>query len=138
MASLSLGNAVHPHIPSGSGSELPMSNQSSNGLNPSPVMVNQSTAASSTQWSGANFSQPQYAPSATARWLRHRPSRPPTAQIMLLKAFRGRWQRLFVRCPNAIYFATQNRANVINMSFSVADLTPRKMAKAISSPPTAK
>src|SRR5712664_4684886 len=46
---------------SGSASELPDVNQSSNGPNPSPVKVNQSTAAVLDPWSGANFSQPQYA-----------------------------------------------------------------------------
>src|SRR5882762_6767865 len=117
--------------PSGSGSELPDVNQSSNGLNPSPVMVNQSTAAVLDPWSGANFSQPQYAAfghGTMVAGIVHLVA--PTAQIMPLKAFRADGSGYLSDVLSAIYFATQNRANVINMSFSVATYS-QEMAKAI-------
>src|SRR5467141_4944340 len=95
--------------PSGSGSELPDVNQSSNGLNPSPVMVNQSTAAVLDPWSGANFSQPQYAAfghGTMVAGIVHLVA--PTAQIMPLKAFRADGSGYLSDVLHAIYFATQN------------------------------
>ena len=117
--------------PSGSGSELPDVNQSSNGPNPSPVKVNQSTAAVLDPWSGANFSQPQYAAfghGTMVAGIVHLVA--PTAQIMPLKAFRADGSGYLSDVLSAIYFATQNGANVINMSFSVATYS-QEMAKAI-------
>jgi Subtilase family len=116
---------------SGPGSELPDVNQSSIGPNPSPLMVNQSTAAVIDQLSGTNLSQPQYAAfghGTMVAGIVHLVA--PTAQIMSLKAFRADGTGYLSDVLRAIYFATQNGANVINMSFSVASYSP-EMAKAI-------
>ncbi len=116
---------------SGPGSELPDVNQSSNGPNPWPVKVNQSTAAVLDPWSGANFSQAQYAAfghGTMVAGIVHLVA--PTAQIMPLKAFRADGSGYLSDVLRAIYFATQNGANVLNMSFSVATYS-EEMASAI-------
>ena len=116
---------------SGPGSELPDVNQSSIGPNPSPLMVNQSTAAVIDQLSGTNLSQPQYAAfghGTMVAGIVHLVA--PTAQIMSLKAFRADGTGYLSDVLRAIYFAAQNGANVINMSFSVASYSP-EMANAI-------
>src|SRR6266404_9248056 len=99
---------------SGPGSELPDVNQSSNGPNPSPVKVNQSTAAVLDQVSGANLSQPQYAAfghGTMVAGIVHLIA--PTAQIMPLKAFRADGSGYMSDVLRAIYFATQNGAENI-------------------------
>jgi len=116
---------------SGPGSELPDVNQSSIGPNPSSMMVNQSTAAVVDQFSGANLSQPQYAAfghGTMVAGIVHLVA--PTAQIMSLKAFRADGSGYLSDVLRAIYFAAQNGANVINMSFSVGSYSP-EMANAI-------
>ncbi len=116
---------------SGPGSELPDVNQSSNGPNPWPVKVNQSTAAVLDPWSGANFSQAQYAAfghGTMVAGIVHLVA--PTAKIMPLKAFRADGSGYLSDVLRAIYFATQNGANVLNMSFSVATYS-EEMASAI-------
>jgi subtilisin family serine protease len=116
---------------SGPGSELPDVNQSSIGPFPSPMMVNQSTAAVVDQLSDANLSQPQYAAfghGTMVAGIIHLVA--PTAQIMSLKAFRADGTGYLSDVLRAIYFAAQNDANVINMSFSVASYS-QEMANAI-------
>jgi len=106
---------------SSSGSEFPDVNQSSIGPNGSPLMVNQSTAAVLDQWSGTNLSQMQYAAFGHGTMVAgvvHLVA--PTAQIMPLKAFGADGSGYLSDVLRAIYFAAQNGANVINMSFSVA------------------
>src|SRR5260370_29309591 len=104
---------------SGPGSELPDVNQSSIGPFPSPLMVNQSTAAVLDQFSGTNLSQPQYAAfghGTMVAGIVHLVA--PTAQIMSLKAFRADGSGYLSEVVHAIYFATQNCANIINITSS--------------------
>src|SRR5260370_26876016 len=103
----------------GSASELPDVNQSSTGSGASPAMVHQSTAAVLDPAPALNFGQPQY------QAFRHGPMRSsiirlvaPTAFVMPLKAFKADCTGYLSDVLRAIYFAVQNDARVINMSFS--------------------
>src|SRR5260370_3857870 len=103
----------------GSASELPDVNQSSTGSGASPAMVNQSTAAVLDPASALNFGQPQYQAfghgtmvSGIIRLVA------PTAFVMPLKAFKADGTGYLSDVLRAIYFAVQNDARVINMSFS--------------------
>jgi subtilisin family serine protease len=103
----------------GSASELPDVNQSSNGSGASPAMVNQSTAAVLDPASALNLQQPQYQAfghGTMVSGIVHLVA--PTAQIMPLKAFKADGTGNLSDVLRAMYFAVQNGARVINMSFS--------------------
>jgi len=103
----------------GSASELADVNQSSIGSGASPAMVNQSSAAVLDPASATNLSQPQYAAfghGTMVSGIVHLVA--PTAYIMPLKAFKADGTGYLSDILSAIYFAVQNGARVINMSFS--------------------
>src|SRR6266699_4301423 len=103
----------------GSASELPDVNQSSIGSGASPAMVNQSSAAILDPQSVFNFSQPQYQAfghGTMVSGIIHLVA--PTALIMPLKAFNADGTGYLSDVLRAMYFAVQNGASVINMSFS--------------------
>src|SRR6266478_2292706 len=103
----------------GSASELPDVNQSSNGSGASPAMVNQESAAILDPASALNLGQPQYKAfghGTMVSGIVHLVA--PTAYIMPLKAFKADGTGYLSDILRAIYFAAQNGARVINMSFS--------------------
>jgi len=103
----------------GSASELPDVNQSSNGSGASPAMVNQESAAILDPVSALNLGQPQYQAfghGTMVSGIVHLVA--PTAYIMPLKAFKADGTGYLSDILRAIYFAAQNGARVINMSFS--------------------
>ncbi len=103
----------------GSASELTDVNQSSIGGGASPAMVNQSSAAILDPASVFNFGQPQYQAfghGTMVSGIIHLVA--PTALIMPLKAFNADGTGYLSDVLRAMYFAVQNGASVINMSFS--------------------
>jgi subtilisin family serine protease len=101
------------------GSELTDVNQSmSSQSGGNPGWVNQSTMAVVNQGGESTFSQPPYAAfghGTMVSGIVHLVA--PSAHIMPLKAFHADGTGLLSDVLRALYFATQNHANVINMSF---------------------
>src|SRR5882672_9321162 len=104
----------------GSASELTDVNQSPTSTGASPAMVNQSSAAILDPASAFNlYQQPQYQAfghGTMVSGIIHLVA--PTALIMPLKAFNVDGSGYLSDILRAIYFAVQNGARVINMSFS--------------------
>src|SRR5713101_1571269 len=103
----------------GSASELPDVNQSSNGSGASPAMVNQESAAILDPVSALNLGQPQYQAfghGTMVSGIVHLVA--PTAYIMPLQAFNADGTGYLSDVLRAMYFAVQNGASVIIMSFS--------------------
>ena len=101
------------------GSELTDVNQPMSGQNSgNPGWVNQSTMAVVNQNGESTFSQPPYAAfghGTMVSGIVHLVA--PSAHIMPLKAFHADGTGYLSDVLRALYFATQNHANVINMSF---------------------
>jgi len=101
------------------GSELTDVNQSMSGQNgDNPGWVNQSTMAVVNQSAESTFSQSQYAAfghGTMVSGIVHLVA--PSAHIMPLKAFHTDGTGYLSDVLRALYFATQNHASVINMSF---------------------
>lgn len=114
------------------GSELADVNQSTmavvNGA--APAQVNQSTMAVVNQQGSSTFSQSQYADfghGTMVTGIIHLVA--PAAQIMPLKSFHADGTGQLSDVLRAIYYASQNGANVLNMSFDFASYS-QELAKA--------
>jgi Subtilase family len=108
----------------GTGSELGDVNQSTMAVvnGGSPVQVNPSTIAVVSPTAAATLQNPAYAAfghGTMVAGIIHLVA--PTATIMPLKAFRPDGTGYISDVLRAIYFAVQNHANIINMSFSFPD-----------------
>jgi subtilisin family serine protease len=117
-----------------SGSELADVNQSSmavvNGA--TVVQVNQSSMAVVNQEGASTFSQPQYAAfghGTMVSGIIHLVA--PAAQIMPLKAFQANGTGKLSDVLRAIYFATQNNATILNMSFDFSTYS-RELENAVN------
>jgi subtilisin family serine protease len=116
------------------GSELADVNQSTMAVvNGAYVaQVNQSTMAVVNQEGDSTFSQSQYAAfghGTMVSGIIHLVA--PTAQIMPLKAFHADGTGSLSDVLRAIYYATQNQANVLNMSFDFSTYS-QELDKALS------
>jgi subtilisin family serine protease len=107
------------------GSERTDVNQSMSGQSGGdPGWVNQSTMAVVNQSGETTFSQPRYAAfghGTMVSGIVHLVA--PNAHIMPLKAFHADGTGYLSDVLRALYFATQNHANVINMSFDFQTLS---------------
>ena len=106
------------------GSELGDVNQSTMGVvnDAAPAQVNQSTMAVVNKQGSSEFSQSQYADfghGTMVTGIIHLVA--PGAKIMPLKAFHADGTGYLSDVLRAIYYAVQNRARVLNMSFDFAD-----------------
>jgi subtilisin family serine protease len=114
------------------GSELADVNQSTMAVvnDAAPAQVNQSTMAVVNQEGTSTFSQSQFADFGHGTMVAgviHLVA--PSAQIMPLKAFRADGTGTLSDVLRAIYFATQNGAQVLNMSFDFTTYS-RELANA--------
>ncbi len=115
------------------GSELSDVNQSTMAVvdGAAPAQVNQSTMAVVDQTAASYFSQSQYAcfgHGTMVSGIVHLVA--PTAQLMPLKAFHADCSGYLSDVLRAIYYATQNNANVLNMSFAFPTYS-QELAQAI-------
>ena len=97
-----------------------------------PAQVNQSTMAVVNQQGSSTFSQSQYADFGHGTMVAgviHLVA--PTAQIMPVKAFHADGTGNLSDVLRAIYYATQNGAQVLNMSFDFSSYS-RELANAIN------
>jgi subtilisin family serine protease len=115
------------------GSELTDLNQSTmavvNGAE--PVQLNQSTMAVVNSTGSSTFSQPQYAAfghGTMVSGIIHLVA--PTAQIMPLKAFHADGTGNLADVLKAIYYARQQNANIVSMSFDFQTYS-RELARAV-------
>jgi len=92
-------------------------------------MVNQSTIAVVNNTGSSTFSQPQYAAfghGTMVAGIIHLVA--PTAQIMPLKSFRADGTGYLSDVLQAIYYARQHGANIVNMSFDFTTYSPELSA----------
>jgi hypothetical protein len=109
------------------GSELADTNQSTMAVvnGSQPAQVNQSTMAVVNSTGSSTFSQPQYAAfghGTMVAGIVHLVA--PTAQIMPLKSFNADGTGSLADILQAIYYAGQHGATILNMSFDLATNSP--------------